>query len=40
MPPGREQPVTVRASVAHGTHNGTRAWIGVTFRLVAMRGGR
>jgi len=40
VPPGREQPVTVRASVAHGTHNGTRPWIGVTFRLVAMRGGR
>lgn len=39
-PPGRTQPVTVRASVAHGTHNATRPWIGVTFRLVALRGGR
>ena len=40
VPPGRTQPVTVRASVAHGTHGAARPWIGVTFRLVAMRGGR
>jgi hypothetical protein len=40
LPPGRTQPVTVRASVAHGTHGAARPWIGVTFRLVAMRGGR
>jgi PilZ domain-containing protein len=39
-PPGREQPVTVRAVVAHGTHGATQPWIGVTFRLVALRGGR
>ena len=39
-PPSREDPVTVRAAVAHGTHNATRPWIGVTFRLVAIRGSR
>lgn len=40
VPPGRELPVTVKATVAHGTHGAERPWIGVTFRLVAMRGGR
>jgi hypothetical protein len=30
----------VRAVVAHGTHGATQPWIGVTFRLVALRGGR
>jgi hypothetical protein len=39
-PPGRDQPVTVRALVAHGTQGAEHPWIGVTFRLVAMRGGR
>jgi hypothetical protein len=39
-PPGREDPVSVRAVVAHGTHRAEMPWIGVTFRLVAMRGGR
>jgi hypothetical protein len=39
-PPGRTESVTVRASVAHGTQGATKPWIGVAFRLVAMRGGR
>ena len=39
-PPGGDQPVTVRATVAHGTHGATRPWIGIAFRLVAIRGGR
>jgi hypothetical protein len=39
-PPAREQPVSVRAIVAHGTHNADQPWIGVLFRLVALRGGR
>ena len=39
-PPGREDVVSVRAVVAHGTHRADRPWIGVRFRLVAMRGGR
>jgi len=39
-PPGRTEPVSVRALVAHGTHGAVRPWIGVAFRLVAMRGGR
>ena len=39
-PPGRDQSVTVRALVAHGTHGGDQPWIGLIFRLVAMRGGR
>jgi hypothetical protein len=39
-PPAREHPVNVRAVVAHGTHRGEHPWIGVLFRLVAMRGGR
>jgi hypothetical protein len=39
-PPGRDQSVTVRALVAHSTHGSEKPWIGVAFRLVAMRGGR
>jgi hypothetical protein len=39
-PPGQQQPVSVRGTVAHSTHNARQPWIGVTFRLVAMRGGR
>jgi hypothetical protein len=39
-PPGREHPVTVRALVAHATHGADRPWIGLIFRLVALRGGR
>jgi PilZ domain len=39
-PPGRHEPVSVRASVAHGTHGGAQPWVGVAFRLVALRGGR
>jgi hypothetical protein len=37
-PPGRDEPVTVRAVVAHGTHRAAHPWIGLTFRLVALRG--
>jgi len=39
-PPYRDSPVSVRALVAHGTHRGQQPWIGVLFRLVALRGGR
>jgi len=39
-PPGRDQSVTVRALVAHATHGADRPWIGLVFRLVALRGGR
>jgi len=39
-PPGRNDPVTVRALVKHGTHGASKPWIGIAFRLVAMRGGR
>jgi hypothetical protein len=39
-PPGRDQSVTVRALVAHATHGAAQPWIGLIFRLVAMRGGR
>ncbi len=39
-PPGRDQPVTVRALVAHATHGASQPWIGLIFRLVALRGGR
>jgi hypothetical protein len=39
-PPGRTEPVTVRALVVHGTHGSKQPWIGIAFRLVAMRGGR
>ncbi len=39
-PPGRDESVTVRAMVAHATQGATKPWIGVAFRLVAMRGGR
>ena len=38
-PPYRHEMVSVRAIVAHGTHRAERPWIGVIFRLVAMRGG-
>jgi hypothetical protein len=39
-PPGREESVTIRGVVAHGTHHAPQPWIGVAFRLVALRGGR
>jgi hypothetical protein len=39
IPPFRDETVSVRAIVAHGTHRAERPWIGVIFRLVAMRGG-
>src|SRR5438105_681396 len=39
-PPGREEAVSVRAVVVHGTHLADKPWVGVRFRLVAMRGGR
>jgi hypothetical protein len=39
-PPGRDQSVTVRALVAHATHGAAQPWIGLIFRLVALRGGR
>lgn len=39
-PPTRKEPVSVRAMVAHGTQGAKQPWIGVVFRLVAMRGGR
>jgi hypothetical protein len=39
-PPGRDHPVTVRALVAHATHGATQPWVGLIFRLVALRGGR
>jgi hypothetical protein len=40
-PPGRDEPVTVRARVAHSSETqAEQPWIGVVFRLVAMRGGR
>jgi hypothetical protein len=39
-PPGRPDPVTVRGLVVHGTHGGQHPWMGVAFRLVALRGGR
>ncbi len=39
-PPGRDEPVTVRATVAHTSNHANRLWVGVVFRLVAMRGGR
>lgn len=39
-PPGRDQPVTVRAIVAHGRHSAGQPWAGLRFRLVALRGGR
>jgi PilZ domain len=39
-PPYRGEPVSVRGVVAHGTHRAERPWIGVVFRLVALRGGR
>jgi hypothetical protein len=39
-PPGRTEPVAVRATVAHTTEQSATPWIGVTFRLVALTGGR
>jgi hypothetical protein len=39
-PPGRDQWVTVRARVAHTSDSAAQPWIGLIFRLVAMRGGR
>ena len=39
-PPGRTESVTVRALVAHASKQADQPWIGVVFRLVAMRGGR
>ncbi len=39
-PPYRQEPVSVRGVVAHGTHRAERPWIGLVFRLVALRGGR
>jgi PilZ domain len=39
-PPGREEPVTVRASVVHANPAAQQPWIGVAFRLVVLRGGR
>jgi hypothetical protein len=40
VPPGRDDMVTVRARVAHTTHGADSPWIGLVFRLVALRGGR
>jgi hypothetical protein len=39
-PPYRREPVSVRGVVAHGTHRAERPWIGIVFRLVALKGGR
>ena len=39
-PPGREEPVTVRASVVHAGHAAQQPWIGLAFRLVVLRGGK
>jgi hypothetical protein len=39
-PPGRVDAVSVRALVVHATHGAERPWLGVRFRLVALRGGR
>ena len=40
VPPGRTDVVTVRAIVVHGRLGARQPWIGVRFRLVALRGGR
>jgi hypothetical protein len=40
IPPGRTEQVAVRALVAHTTDQAAEPWIGVTFRLVALTGGR
>jgi hypothetical protein len=40
VPPGRSEAVTVRAQVVHATHDAAQPWVGVAFRLVALRGGR
>jgi hypothetical protein len=39
-PPGRKDQVSVRALVVHATHRADRPWLGVRFKLVALRGGR
>ena len=39
-PPGREEPVTVRATVVHASRSGQQPWVGLAFRLVVLRGGR
>jgi hypothetical protein len=39
-PPSRDEAVSVRGVVAHGTHRAAQPWIGIRFRLVALRGGR
>jgi hypothetical protein len=39
-PPGRDETVTVRASVVHANHSVQQPWIGLAFRLVVLRGGR
>jgi hypothetical protein len=39
-PPGREEPVLVRASVVHANHSVQQPWVGLAFRLVVLRGGR
>ena len=39
-PPGRDEPVTVRGLAVHGSGSTVPPWMGVRFRLVAMRGGR
>jgi hypothetical protein len=40
VPPGRADSLSVRAVVVHSTHGGRQPWLGVRFRLVALRGGR
>jgi hypothetical protein len=39
-PPGRDEPVAVRASVVHANATAQQPWIGLAFRLVVLRGGR
>jgi hypothetical protein len=39
-PPGRNEPVAVKAFVVHSTRGADAPWVGVSFRLVALRGGR
>ena len=40
VPPGRMDMVSVRALVVHANRGADRPWLGVRFRLVALRGGR
>jgi hypothetical protein len=40
IPPGRDELVTVRARVAYANPRAEQPWIGIVFRLVALRGGR